>query len=511
MIDGEFRHFDNVAAENLIAAGMRGSTWVVYSDAGKPEYIAKKNAVFADITVTELLEQTCHPCLPRCFGSSYIVPTEDSCCLFEYVEGQVLSNYSETDIRVISNLFSQLFDLLTFIQTMFDKPLLHLDIKPDNIIIRKNGLPVLIDFDSACLDPHNVKSCTHRYAAPEHRGGRPQTASDTYSLALVMFEYLLKKSVSVISETPLAELASSLPAELSAVSRVLVRCLAADPNERPHPDEVASALKQSRIVDLHQERESQEDLPCEDASVICVWHSAEMACELAAAATKHKKNVLLIDADWLDPRSDLLLGLEKIDRKSMGSVLTAYLDSALNAARDGNLDFDKLQSLSRKTAVPGLSLLMPSGRFEYFERELSADFCQVISLARKHYELVIILAGPLIYDDLTCVSLALADRVITAVHANTADLRTIGRIMTFMRLYQLADMNKFHIAAHDYQKGQELSLSSLNELCNDRLIGTVSYDQRRRGLVGSSKPYALMPSRANKKEYRAMFRKLNII
>lgn len=511
MTENGVRQFEDLAAENLIAAGLRGSTWVVYSDTGRPEYVAKRETSFADQDVPELLEQTCHPSLPRCFGSSYILPTEDSCYLFEYVDGQNLIEYRVSDRDMIIRIFSHLFDLLTFIQTMFEKPLLHLDIKPENIVIGTNGLPVLIDFDSACLDPDRVKSCTQLYAAPEHRGGKPQAASDVYSLTLVMLEYILKISASEIIQMPLADLFAILPEELAGSSKVLIRCLSADPVERPEPDEIASGLKKLKSDDTPDQEAVAFPVKQDEAAVICVWHSAEMACELAAAAARHKNDVLLIDADWLDPRSDLLLGLEKIDRSNMESVLTAYLDSALNAARDDYLDINKLKSLVRKTAVPGLSLLMPSGRLEYYERELSTEYCQIISVAKRHYDLVVILAGPLIYDDLTCASLALADSVLTAVKANTADLRSIGRIMTFLRLYKLADLKKFYIAAHDYHKSQELSLSSLCELCDDKLIGTVSYDQRRRSLIGGSKPYALVPSRANKKEYASMFKKMKIL
>lgn len=511
MTNSEIRRFDDLAAENLIATGLRGSTWVIYSNSGQPEYIAKRKSSFADSAVPELLEQICHPSLPRCFGSSFIVPTEDSCYLFEFVKGKCLNEYAFRDKAEIACVFAKLYDLLTFIQTMFDKPLLHLDIKPENIVIDSNGSPILIDFDSACLDPHRVISCTQVYAAPEHRGGKPQAASDIFSLTLVMLEVILETRVSDIVQMPLAALIENLPEEFESMNKLLFRCLASDPLERPKPDEISSRLKNQSGEANGLEAKTEVKIQKDGADVICVWHSAEMACELAAAAAKHKENVLLIDADWLDPRSDLLLGLEKIDRSNMQSVLTAYLDSALKAAREGFLDIAKLRSLARATSVPGLSLLMPSGRLEFFEQELSENFCQVIKIARSHYDLVVILAGSLIYDDLTCASLALADTVLTAVKANTADLRAIGRTMTFLRLHQLADMKKFHIAAHDYHKGHEMSLSSLNELCNDRLIGTVSYDQRRRALIGGSKPYALVSSRTNNKEYAAMFKKLNII
>ncbi len=505
----ETEQINNISAENLISIGLRGSAWIVYSDNGRPEYIAKKRTVFTDCKVPEVLEQTCHVSLPRCFGCSYILPTEESCYMFEYVEGQNLANYKHKDRNAVISMFVQLFDLLEFMQTMFERPLLHLDIKPENIIIKDNGIPVLIDFDSAIIDQQSMLSCTRLYAAPEHQGGKPECGSDVYSLALVMLQYLLEDDIQDIIANPIRDTLDRLPDDIISFKKILANCLASDPLERPTPSEVSVTLKKLNRLQISEEDDQIEDA-FDKTSVICVWLSAEMACELAAAALKHREKVLLIDADWLDPRTDLLTGLEKIDGKSIGPVLTAYLDTALSEASEDNLDGERLQTLVRKTSIPGLSLLMPSGRLEYYERDTSAAFCKLVNLARQNFDLVVILAGPLVYDDLACVSFAIADRIIAAIHANTADLRAIGRSLTFLRLNQLADTSKILIAAHDYKKTHDLSLTSLSELCDKRFIGAISHDKKRHHKIGSGRPYALSLSSANRREYQLILKKLKI-
>ena len=87
------------------------------------------------------------------------------------------------------------------LQTMESHMILHLDIKPDNIVIDENGEAVLIDFGVAQQyndegDNTDVRGDIHQYgewSAPENRGGAmkhfcPQ--SDIYSVAAILYTLL---------------------------------------------------------------------------------------------------------------------------------------------------------------------------------------------------------------------------------------------------------------------------------------------------------------------------------
>lgn len=115
----------------------------------------------------------------------------------EYIEGDTLTKrveqggaLSEREVKDI------LVSLLPVLEYVHSRRIVHRDIKPDNIILRKrDGLPVLIDF-GAVKEAMNTVVNVPAQAAPsmvigtpgfmpaEQARGRPTFASDLYSLGL---------------------------------------------------------------------------------------------------------------------------------------------------------------------------------------------------------------------------------------------------------------------------------------------------------------------------------------
>ncbi|MCM0590971.1 MAG: protein kinase [Gloeotrichia echinulata IR180] len=121
----------------------------------------------------------------------------------EWIHGQTLRQFvqdqgyqSETAVRQI------LVRLLSVLEYIHSKGIIHRDIKPDNIIIRSiDGKPVLIDFGAVKETIRSVVSTsgyhtqsmvigTPGYMPSEQALGRPVYATDIYSLALTAI-YLL--------------------------------------------------------------------------------------------------------------------------------------------------------------------------------------------------------------------------------------------------------------------------------------------------------------------------------
>ena len=64
----------------------------------------------------------------------------------EYISGKTMLHYFE-EKRTRLSYYKILFDLIFSLQHLQQNNIVHGDIKPDNIIIKENGTPIIIDYD----------------------------------------------------------------------------------------------------------------------------------------------------------------------------------------------------------------------------------------------------------------------------------------------------------------------------------------------------------------------------
>jgi serine/threonine-protein kinase len=115
-----------------------------------------------------------------------------------YVEGETLTEWRarvqpKIEMRLV--LFAALCRAVAHAHQHL---LVHRDIKPANILVRADGVPVLLDFGIAKLiepdgdgDATATRLMTPAWASPEQLLGRPvTTATDVYGLGLVLYELL---------------------------------------------------------------------------------------------------------------------------------------------------------------------------------------------------------------------------------------------------------------------------------------------------------------------------------
>ena len=105
-----------------------------------------------------------------------------------------------------------------------DPPVIHRDIKPQNVVIRPDGKAVLIDYGIARVRSDNetdtVAFGTQGFAPPEQYGySQTDARSDIYSLG-VLLNWLLYRDTKIAGRGP------------SALDKVIARCAAFDPQKR---------------------------------------------------------------------------------------------------------------------------------------------------------------------------------------------------------------------------------------------------------------------------------------
>ncbi len=122
----------------------------------------------------------------------------------EYVEGQTLREWMNDnptpDLQEVRDIARQ---LVRGLRAFHRKEIIHQDIKPENIVIDKDGTVKLIDFGSARVASledageggnEPIVGGTKNYSAPEFQLGYKSTnQSDIYSMGVILYEMLTGK------------------------------------------------------------------------------------------------------------------------------------------------------------------------------------------------------------------------------------------------------------------------------------------------------------------------------
>ena len=149
----------------------------------------------------KILAGLTHPNIARLYGGAV---TEDGIPYFvmEYVEGERLDRYCDARKLKLPERLQLFRKVCAAISYAHQHLVIHRDIKPANIRVTVEGEPKLLDFGIAKLiDPQTEsmgeatltlqRVMTPEYASPEQvRGEEVTTASDIYSLGVVLYELL---------------------------------------------------------------------------------------------------------------------------------------------------------------------------------------------------------------------------------------------------------------------------------------------------------------------------------
>ena len=165
-----------------LGEGGNGTVYaVLHPNTGTYRAVKEFKDVSAGEREAKILLSLSHPGIPGCLdcfvhdGTYYLI--------MDYFEGENLWEYKEEkgggdEEKVLHSLA----ELVSYLHSL-PVPLIHGDLKPENIIITKEGEVCLLDFGSAFYPNHPPRKImgSPGYSAPELKFGRCGTESDVFA------------------------------------------------------------------------------------------------------------------------------------------------------------------------------------------------------------------------------------------------------------------------------------------------------------------------------------------
>lgn len=270
--------------DKQIGQGGMGAVYVA-TDERFGSRVAIKETLFMDDNYRKAIEREArllnslkHSALPRV--SDHFLEENVQFLVMEYIEGEDLGYVMEAEDRPfpvaqVLTWADQLLDALDFLHNQ-ENPVIHRDIKPQNLKVTQNGQIILLDFGLAKGNPtdaghqtaaKSIFGYSRNYASLEQiQGTGTDPRSDIYSLAATLYHLLtnappddaLTRAMAVLSQQPDPLLPANriVPEIPGGVAGVLQKALALNAAQRPSsavemramlrdPDEHADAVATS--------------------------------------------------------------------------------------------------------------------------------------------------------------------------------------------------------------------------------------------------------------------------
>ncbi len=152
----------------------------------------------------QLLANLNHPNLPRVIDY-FILAGQGQYLVMDYVEGEDLQDMLDRTAQPLPEAqaldwIGQVCDALTYLH-QHNPPIIHRDIKPDNIRITPRGQAMLVDFgiakifDGQAQTTAGARAFTPGYSPPEQYGKAPtDERSDIYALGATLYTLLTNQT-----------------------------------------------------------------------------------------------------------------------------------------------------------------------------------------------------------------------------------------------------------------------------------------------------------------------------
>jgi eukaryotic-like serine/threonine-protein kinase len=256
IVTGE-QKFGSYYLRELLNRGGMSEIWLVADGRNKPFALRKlKRELRFNFTARRRFMRGCEV-LSKLTESDYIVgyvehgKAEGTCYLvMDYVEAENLKElYARQDPLLTEHVAQILIDSATGLSHVHNSGYMHLDFKPENILVTRNAAVRLIDFDMAQPIPEkpvrfSKNPGTPGYMAPEQLKREPIDARvDIFAYGVSAYELLTYKKPfpgDSPGEILAAQMLPSGPISLRehnpdvppALEKVVMKCLEVDPERR---------------------------------------------------------------------------------------------------------------------------------------------------------------------------------------------------------------------------------------------------------------------------------------
>ena len=195
----------------MIGRGGMGEVWLAERTDGflkrpvalKLPYAGAGSAIFGERLTREkdILAGLVHPGIAQLYDAGVAEGGRPFLAL-EFIEGTNLAAYCDQNTLSVRDRIALFLQVLNAVQYAHSRLVIHRDLKPSNILVTASGEVKLLDFGIAKLMTEGEAfetELTHRggraltlpYASPEQISGQTiTTASDVFSLGLILFELL---------------------------------------------------------------------------------------------------------------------------------------------------------------------------------------------------------------------------------------------------------------------------------------------------------------------------------
>jgi len=254
------RAFGRFYLQELINSGGMADIWVATDSQGKPFALRKlHDRLRFNLLARRRFVRGCEV-LAHIHNHEYVIGYVEHgkidgthYCLMEYVESSNLKQlFARSDPILHDHVGNILIDMAVALEHVHDSGFMHLDFKPENVLVTRNAAVRLVDFDLAQPRPEKPKKFsknpgTPAYMAPEQLQRQPYDHRvDIFAYGVTAYE-LLAGQKPFAGETPDAILRRQLdrsidfvpPRELNpeipvTLEKSILKCLEREPDKR-HP------------------------------------------------------------------------------------------------------------------------------------------------------------------------------------------------------------------------------------------------------------------------------------